>query len=95
MQAGYDINSRDLEQRTPLHISILTNNLAATLFLVEKGADVNARDIRGNTTLHMTLSLQDRASLREHPWYMFPIKRFVGKKDQQRLENKEAVRKVG
>ena len=64
------------------------------MFLVEKGADVNARDIRGNTTLHMTLSLQDRVSLREHPWYSFPIKRYIGKKDQQRLENKEVIKKV-
>ena len=64
------------------------------MFLIEYGADVNASDIRGNTALHMTMSLQDRVSLREHAWYAFPIKRYIGKKDQQRTENKETIKKV-
>lgn len=93
-QVGYDINSRDLDQRTPLHVAIMTNNLTAALFLVENGADINACDNRGNTSLHMTLSVQERVSLREHPWYAFPIKRFIGKKDQQRTVNKETIKKV-
>ncbi len=88
------MNIRDLDQRTPLHVAIMTSNLKAAMFLVESGADLNLCDYRGNTALHMMMSLPDRQSLREHSWYTMVLKRYIGRKDQLRMENKELVKEV-
>eukprot|EP00794_Sanderia_malayensis_P003708 gene3708-4228_t len=93
-EAGFDINVRDLDQRTPLHVAIMTNNFKAAKVLVELGADVNVSDYRGNTPLHAVVSLQDKHSLRDHSWYSMALKRYVGRKDQQKMENKEIANEL-
>lgn len=85
---------RDLDQRTPLHIALMTNNLKSAVHLIDGGADLNLCDYRGNTALHMVISLQDRHSLKDHIWYAFAMKRFIGKKMLLRMDNKEVVKKV-
>lgn len=57
---GADVNARNKQGRTPLHVAVPKKTLAAVL--LAKGADVNAKDSTGMTPLHCCT---DR---RRHPW---------------------------
>lgn len=46
-QNADDINIRDAEGSTPLHIAVQKGNLGMVKLLVEQGADVLARDAQG------------------------------------------------
>ena len=57
--AGADVNTRDREDRTPLHRAMEWSGrlpdsvlLRVTSALLDAGADPNARDLRGSTPLH-------------------------------------------
>ena len=55
IEQGADINLRDKQGITPLHIWYANENIA--LALIKNGADVNAQDKNGNTPFHRGLGL--------------------------------------
>jgi len=58
-----NIQSRDSQGRTPLHIAVLNKaNVQTINYLISKKADVNARDKNGDTPLHIAVRNNDRAS---------------------------------
>ena len=58
-----NIQTRDSQGRTPLHIAVL-NKADATIinYLIEKRADINARDKNGDSPLHIAVRNNDRSS---------------------------------
>lgn len=52
LAAGVEINTRDSEERTPLHWAVDRGDLDAVKVLVSSNADVNAQDTEGQTPLH-------------------------------------------
>lgn len=58
-----NIQSRDSQGRTPLHIAVISKaDPAIITYLISKKADVNARDKNGDTALHIAVRNNDRAS---------------------------------
>ena len=49
---GEDVNARDGDGNTPLHLAAQAENLPAVTFLLEAGGDVNAGNNMGATPLH-------------------------------------------
>lgn len=58
-----NVQSRDSQGRTPLHIAVLAKADPAIIdYLISKKADVNARDKNGDSPLHIVVRNNDRAS---------------------------------
>lgn len=55
IENGADVNKKDKENNTPLHIAVQNNSLELVKLLIEKGADVNATDKNGRTLLHIAV----------------------------------------
>ena len=53
IQAGADLETRDLQGRTPLHHAVAAPRQSVAILLLEAGADPNARDLQGRTALMM------------------------------------------
>ncbi|KFZ15517.1 hypothetical protein V502_05563 [Pseudogymnoascus sp. VKM F-4520 (FW-2644)] len=51
-QAALDVNARDWEGKTPLHLAAAEGHIAAIRLLFENGANINAQDELGCTPLH-------------------------------------------
>ena len=52
LAAGTDVNAKDEEGWTPLHIAAIRGNKEIAELLIAKGADVNAKAENDNTPLH-------------------------------------------
>lgn len=52
---NYDVDSRDEQNRTPLHWAALYGNVKAVQVLCAQKADTNAKDFQGNTPLHLAV----------------------------------------
>ena len=52
---GEDVNARDNNGNTPLHLAAQAENPAAVTFLIQAGADVNARNNTEATPLHISV----------------------------------------
>lgn len=58
-----NIQTRDSQGRTPLHIAVLQKADATIInYLIEKKADINARDKNGDSPLHIAVRNNDRSS---------------------------------
>lgn len=62
-----DLNLRDHEGMTPLHLAIAQGEKALSLIklLLDKGADINAQDRDGNTPLHYAWSMRVTKTVEE------------------------------
>jgi uncharacterized protein len=49
LDAGADINARDMDEQTPLIVAVETNHPVTVRLLLDRGADVSIEDINGNT----------------------------------------------
>ncbi len=52
VKSGADIESKDAENQTPLHIAAKNNKLEIAQFLVERGEDTESKDNENRTPLH-------------------------------------------
>lgn len=55
MRFGADINSRDCDNLTPIHVAINFKNAYIVQVLIDGGADISARDGDGMTPLHRAI----------------------------------------
>ena len=53
LSKGADVNAKDRQTWTPLHVAIWDGHKAVAEELIAKGADVNVKDKRGYTPLHL------------------------------------------
>ncbi|XP_075679412.1 85/88 kDa calcium-independent phospholipase A2-like [Dermatophagoides pteronyssinus] len=58
---GCDLNAKDFDGNTALHIMIMKNDLNCTLSLLSNGADVNSIGSDGNTPLHLAVKIDNFA----------------------------------
>lgn len=49
---GFDINSKDADGKTLLHIAAASGDLPAIKYLLTRGAEINIKDNKGRTPLH-------------------------------------------
>jgi ankyrin repeat protein len=75
------LHSVDEHGRTPLHMAVLFQNLAAAEMLISRGANCNEEDSTGRTPLHLagTYSISSRvaASLQDIKWFSRVTPRFL------------------
>ena len=64
IDAGSDVNARDKDGRTPLHL--VRRDIEIAELLIENGADVNARDRDGNTPINEVENVKIAEILVEH-----------------------------
>ena len=48
-----EVNAKDGNGQTPLHVAARNNSLEVAELLISSGAEVNAKDNRGETPLHL------------------------------------------
>ncbi|KAH9052837.1 ankyrin repeat-containing domain protein, partial [Lactarius vividus] len=69
VEHGVDVNARDKEQETALHLASYYGYVEAAEVLLDHDAQVNAENIRGQTPLHQAvLSSHDYRSFWMDPW---------------------------
>jgi ankyrin repeat protein len=74
LKHGADVNSRDDDLSTPLHLAALSDEFEAAQFLLEHGADIDARNSEGKTPLHLLFETK----YGEFNWDHYQDPSFVG-----------------
>ena len=64
LEMGADINVKDINGCTPLHISIHFQNVDSFIFLIERGADITIKDKTGMTPLLYAARINDIGMVR-------------------------------
>jgi len=59
IECGADVNARDEDHKTPLHLTSYFPELKLVQVLLDHGANVNAEDNRSQTPLHRVLEAED------------------------------------
>ena len=94
LKRGVDVNGRDKDERTPLHLASRGGDEVITKVLLNHRAQVNAEDTRGQTSLHHVIlgyqhNLTDShgvVSWRSSPYYRRNYLRSANHLAQQLLE---------
>ena len=53
IEQGDDIEAKDKNDRTPLHVAAESNSLDVATLLIDLGADIEANNEHGETPLHL------------------------------------------
>lgn len=61
---GVDVNERNKNGQTPLHIAINDKQLETVKFLIDNGANVRARDNNGRTPFHDAVKVKELAIMK-------------------------------
>lgn len=59
IRKGYDINYRDINNQTYLHVAVINYDIKITKLLVEAGAEIDCMDNNMNTPLIYAISEKD------------------------------------
>ena len=51
MERGAEIEAKDVNNQTPLHLAALSNSIETAKLLLESGAEIEARDVNNRTPL--------------------------------------------
>src|SRR6266702_3108843 len=87
LERNVDVNGRDKDQATPLHLASYYGHVDAAEVLLDHGAQANAEDIRGQTPLHqVVLGNHDYQSFTINSWYQKSHPRRAVRLAQQLLE---------
>ena len=83
-----DVNSRDPDGNTPLHVAVMAHNYQAVLSLVQRGAMINVVNNRGETPIHVACGINSSVN------YQWWDKRRVSwmSKQQKMFDMDNAVR---
>jgi ankyrin repeat protein len=55
IERGADVNQKDKQENTPLHIAVINKNLNAANLLLDRGAQIDAKDKNSQTPLHIAV----------------------------------------
>ena len=55
IEHGCDLNARNFQDNTALHITVARNRVNCVILLLSHGADVNAVGMDGDTPLHVAV----------------------------------------
>ena len=90
LKYGANINQKQEDKQfgySLLHLAVITKNLEAFNYLIEKGADVNAQDINGNSILSSAVFNYNRGT----DFYTEIINKLIEKGANIYLENNYGV----
>jgi ankyrin repeat protein len=63
---GVDVNEKDFEDSTALHVGATSYDSEIVQYLIEHGADLGARDTLGRTSLHHAIHARNRNFIKTH-----------------------------
>ncbi|KAI8225322.1 putative ankyrin repeat protein [Colletotrichum sp. SAR 10_86] len=59
LKVGYNINTTDVEKRTPLHAAVKEKDVEIAQRLIQAGADIDATDINGTSPLSLAMEMRN------------------------------------
>ena len=68
IEKGADVNAKDEDEETALHLASEEGHLEIVQYLIEKGADINAKDCYGQTALYLVSEQNTHEAVR---WKIF------------------------